>query len=304
MAKHRIRDIWFLSHSQCQGEAGLAPPISIPALDHFAVLWSHSHSPPSSPTQSSVWGKGFIVKSGPGKCARSRESTPGQGKSKPEGVFQLPAWQGLIPFSPTPRAVVRNTPQDCLPEKWKGECFFTSSVPGWLRVPKRLKSVPLTSASCQGSPQREALSGTPWLSGCHGTDWYCLMQSLPLSRNLPVLSMLCAQPNARPFLCISLFTPGHTWLGRYWCCSHFTSVETEVLSGEMTRSWCVALQGQGLLGPLFPAPALTFTGGCSAGQTAPQAMAAFHGLSRPQLRAWFLFGEPSQKSSQGPDGVL
>ena len=88
---------------------------------------------------------------------RSRESTPGQGKSKPEGVFQLPAWRGLIPFSATPRAVGRNTPQDCLPEKWKGECFSTSSVPGWSRVPKRLKSVPLTSASGQGSPQREAL---------------------------------------------------------------------------------------------------------------------------------------------------
>ena len=78
----------------------------------------------------------------------------------------------------------------------------------------------------------------------------------------------------------------------------------QVLSGEMTRSWCVALQRQGLLGSLFPAPALTFTGGCSAGQPASQAMAAFHGLGRPQLRAWFLFGEPSQKSSQGPDGVL
>ena len=88
---------------------------------------------------------------------RSRESTPGQGKSKPEGVFQLPAWRGLIPFSATPRAVGRNTPQDCLPEKWKGECFSTSSVPGWSRVPKRLKSVPLTSTSGQGSPQREAL---------------------------------------------------------------------------------------------------------------------------------------------------
>lgn len=74
-------------------------------------------------------------------------------------------------------------------------------------------------------------------------------------------------------------------------------VKTEVQGGEMTRSWCVALWGQGLL--LLPSP-----GGCSSGQPASQTMAAFHGLDRPQLRAWFLFGEPGQKSSQGPDGVL
>lgn len=200
----------------------------------------------------------------------------------------------------------------------EGGVFLYQLCPGWSRVPKRLKSVPLTFASCQGSPQRKVLSGTPGWSGCHSTDRgceaghgglpehtssYCLMQSLPLRRKLHVLSMLCAQPNARP-LCIGLFTPGHTWLGSYWCCSHFTSVETGGLSGEMTRSRCVELQGWGLLGPLFPVPALTFTGGCSAGQPASQAMAAFHGLGRPQLQAWFLFGEPSQKSSQGPDGVL
>lgn len=49
---------------------------------------------------------------------------------------------------------------------------------------------------------------------------------------------------------------------------------------------------------------LSSTHGGSSGQRVSQAVAAVHGLGRPQLRAWFLCGEPGQKSSQGPDGVL
>ena len=130
------------------------------------------------------------MKSGPGKQAGEAGSMTGQGKSKPEAVFQLPAWRGLIPFSQTPRAVVWNTPQDCLPEKWKGECFFTSSVPRWSRVPKRLKSVPRTSVSRQGSPRRGAPPGTPGLSGCHSTAWEC-EQGMEGFQNTPPLTVSC-----------------------------------------------------------------------------------------------------------------
>lgn len=54
----------------------------------------------------------------------------------------------------------------------------------------------------------------------------------------------------------------------------------------------------------FPAPVLIPHHGCCSGQQVSRAMAAVHGLGRPQLRAWFSCGEPGQKSSQGPDGVL
>lgn len=162
---------------------------------------------------------------------------------------------------------------------------------------------------CQVHPGQVAVTAAPGgvrqgTEGFQNTSSYYLVQSIPPSRKPHVLSILCARYWAKHFPCIHLPIPGHIWLGRYWYYSHFTFVEAEVQGGEMTRPWCVALQGQGCLSPLFPAPALTTTGGCSVEQPASQAMAAFHRLGRPQLQAWFLFGEPGQKSSQGPDGVL
>ena len=90
------------------------------------------------------------------------------GEKQTRGCVPAACMAGLDPIQSDP---VWSTPQDCLPEKWKGECFFTSSVPGWSRVPRRLKSVPRTSVSRQGSPPERSATGTPGLSGCHSTAW-------------------------------------------------------------------------------------------------------------------------------------
>lgn len=127
MAKHRIRDIWFLS--QPMPRRGRSGPAHVhPNSCPFCYTMKSQPLPSIFPHR----------KQHPGKQAGGAESTTGQGKSKPEGVFQPPAWQGLIPFSPTPRAVVWNIPQDCLPEKMEGGVFLYQLCPGWSRVPKSL----------------------------------------------------------------------------------------------------------------------------------------------------------------------
>lgn len=92
----------------------------------------------------------------------------------------------------------------------EGGVFLYQLCPRLVKGSQAFKVCATNIRVWSGEPPERSASGTPWFSGCPDTDWYCLMQSLPLRRNLPVLSMLCAQPNARPFLCISLFTPGHS----------------------------------------------------------------------------------------------
>lgn len=122
--KHRIRDIWFLSQPMPRKQ-GLAPPTRHP---NSCLLLYHAESQPS-------------LHLPPPKAASLRKQAEEQynraGEKQSQRVFSPPAWQGLVPFSPT-WAVVWNIPQDCLPEKMEGGVFLYQLCPGWSRVPKSL----------------------------------------------------------------------------------------------------------------------------------------------------------------------
>ena len=120
-----------------------------------------SHPLPSTfPHTKRCLRKGIYCEEWPWETGRRSREYGRTGEKQTRGCVPAACMAGLDPIQSDP---VWSTPQDCLPEKWKGECFFTSSVPGWSRVPRRLKSVPRTSVSRQGSPPERSATRYTWV---------------------------------------------------------------------------------------------------------------------------------------------
>lgn len=171
---------------------------------------------------------------------------------------------------------------------------------------------------------REWLSGTPWLSGCHSnncsTGRLCgyqvghreLPDITPLLphainacyKNPHLLSIICSRPALTTSQAPAyqyFATPSGARTGSIPIL-HLWKLRARAVT-YMTCSCVQHCRGRVWAGR-FPAPLVIHHPLLLHGQQVSQAMAAFHGLGRPQLRPWFLCGEPGQKSSQGPDGVL
>lgn len=216
MAKHRIRDIWFLSHSQCWESQVWPNPCLIQLLTillHREITPTSLHLPPQK-AESEKGGSFWRVV--PGNRWEEREGQQDRGKANMRCV-PAASVVGLIPSSQTLGVACGTHLSIAHLKDGRGSVSPPALSPAGQGSPKVFSLSHYHPYLVRGAPGQnvgEALSGTPGLSSCHSSDWGCeaghrglpehtsfyhLVQSSPLSRKPHALSVLCAGPGLNTF---------------------------------------------------------------------------------------------------------
>lgn len=121
---------------------------------------------------------------------------------------------------------------------------------------------------------------------------YCLMQSMPANKNPHLLSMICSRPGLT-----TSQAPAHQYFATpRWARTGILPI----LQLWKLRARAVTWLARGVQHcSRFPAPVVIHHPLLLHGQQVSQATAVFHRLGRPQLRPWFLCGEPEIQPGTG-----